>query len=94
MTHMQSVTLVFLFFYVLLGAAYDIWVAKVNSGPSATISWMITWISQQWWGASLVFALGYLMGHFFAQDAPVALTLGIASSHLLRKAFSRTITKH
>lgn len=72
MTSLQKKTVVFVIVYVAVGVAYDIWAAS-QGGASATISWILTWTSQQWWGASVVFALGYLMGHFFAQDQPVKL---------------------
>lgn len=73
MTKLQKTTCIFLAIYVAVGVGYDIWAAAQGGAPG-TISWMITWISQQWWGASIVFALGFLMGHFFAQDGPVKLT--------------------
>ena len=72
MTPLQKKTVIFLIVYVLVGVGYDVWVATQGGAP-ATISWILTWTSQQWWGASVVFVLGYLMGHFFAQDQPVKL---------------------
>jgi hypothetical protein len=67
MNKAQKRTVVFLAVYVLVGVGYDVWTAW-HDGASSTISWIISWIAQQYWGASIVIALAYLMGHFFAQD--------------------------
>lgn len=70
MTRLQKLTFCVIIGDVVALAAYDAWAATQGGGP-ATISWLLTWTSQQWWGASVVFAMGYLMGHFFAQDSKV-----------------------
>lgn len=70
MSRLQKTTLIILIADIVALCAYDAWVATQGGGP-ATISWLLTWSSQQWWGASMVFAVGYLMGHLFAQDGKV-----------------------
>lgn len=79
MSKIQRITVIVVVLDVLAIVAYDLWAASQGGAP-ATISWLISWTSQQWWGASVVFAFGYLMGHFFAQDQPVHL-----NSKVLRK---------
>lgn len=72
MTKLQKVTFAVIIGDVIALCAYDAWVAmQPHGGGPATISWLLTWTSQQWWGASVVFALGYLMGHLFAQDGKI-----------------------
>lgn len=79
MTKLQRITVFVVIGDVLALVAYDVWAAYQGGAP-ATISWLFSWTSQQWWGASVVFAMGYLMGHFFAQDQPIHL-----GSRTLRK---------
>jgi len=75
MTRAQKITVIVIIADVVVLAGYDVY-ATMQGGSPATISWILTWSSQQWWGASIVFALGYLFGHFFAQDNPVSLDGG------------------
>lgn len=72
MSPIQKKTVIFLVIWILVAVVYDIWAVRQGGAP-ATISWLLSWTSQQWWGASVVFAIGYLMGHLFAQDQPVKL---------------------
>jgi hypothetical protein len=72
MTKLQKLTFIVVISDVVALGAYDVWAATQGGAP-ATISWLLTWTSQQWWGATAVFALGYLMGHFFAQDSKISL---------------------
>lgn len=73
MSKWQKATLIIVILDVVILGVYDIAAAYFGGGGPATISWMMTWTSQQWWGSTVVFALGYLMGHFFAQDNKVSL---------------------
>ncbi len=63
----QKITLIVIAATAASLSIYDVAVAAFF-GNEATISVMITWISRQWWGATIVFSLGYLFGHFFAQN--------------------------
>lgn len=72
MTRVQKITIIVVVCDALLLVGYDLWAVSQGGAP-ATISWLISWTSQQWWGATVVFAFGYLMGHFFAQDQPIHL---------------------
>jgi hypothetical protein len=72
MTRLQRITLLVVVSDIVLLVGYDLW-AAAHGGPPATISWLISWSAQQWWGSTIVFAFGYLMGHFFAQDQSVHL---------------------
>ncbi len=72
MTRLQKTTVIFFISWVLVAVTYDVWAAYQGGAP-ATISWLLTWVSQQWFGATVVFAIAYLMGHFFAQDRKLPL---------------------
>lgn len=73
MTKLQKTTFIVVISDILALCAYDVWVAYVNHGPSATISWMLSWSFQQWWGVTAVLALGILIGHLVAQDGKLSL---------------------
>jgi hypothetical protein len=73
MSKLQKLTLLILVSDLLILVAYDIYAAYQGGAP-ATISWMISWSGQQWWGSTLVLAIGYLLGHFFAQDNKIPLS--------------------
>lgn len=80
MNKIQRVTVIVVLVDVLLLVGYDVWAAYYGGAP-ATISWLLSWSSQQWWGASVVFAFGYLMGHFFAQNQRIHLNSKVLRKH-------------
>ncbi len=67
---MKTATRILLIGTVVVWAVYDVLAIRLG-GVEATISYQIQWVTNQWWGASIVFAFGYLCGHLFAQSRPV-----------------------